>query len=92
MTIGWIVVSFFTMFVALGMAEIVSAIPTGMSIPCNLYWPTLRAAVPRNTNVNIVNSWRTILLVSDACTTKTLSFRCVDYRMVSIWSESMLGI
>jgi len=33
MTIGWIVVSFFTMFVALGMAEIVSAIPTGMPIP-----------------------------------------------------------
>ena len=28
MSIGWILVSFFTMFVALGMAEIVSAIPT----------------------------------------------------------------
>jgi amino acid transporter len=28
MSVGWIVVSFFTMFVALGMAEIVSAIPT----------------------------------------------------------------
>lgn len=28
MTIGWIVVSFFTMFVALGMAEITSAIPS----------------------------------------------------------------
>ena len=28
MSIGWIVVCFFTMFVALGMAEIVSAIPT----------------------------------------------------------------
>lgn len=28
MSVGWIVVSFFTFFVALGMAEIVSAIPT----------------------------------------------------------------
>jgi hypothetical protein len=28
MATGWIVVSFFTMFVALSMAEIVSAIPT----------------------------------------------------------------
>ena len=28
MSVGWIVVCFFTMFVALGMAEIVSAIPT----------------------------------------------------------------
>lgn len=28
MSVGWIIVSFFTMFVALGMAEIVSAIPT----------------------------------------------------------------
>ena len=28
MSVGWIVVIFFTMFVALGMAEIVSAIPT----------------------------------------------------------------
>lgn len=28
MTVGWIVVSFFTLIVALGMAEIVSAIPT----------------------------------------------------------------
>jgi amino acid transporter len=28
MTTGWIIVSFFTMFVGLSMAEIVSAIPT----------------------------------------------------------------
>jgi len=28
MTVGWIIVSFFTLIVALGMAEIVSAIPT----------------------------------------------------------------
>ena len=28
MSVGWIVVSFFTMFIALSMAEVVSAIPT----------------------------------------------------------------
>ncbi|KAL8822418.1 MAG: hypothetical protein Q9191_006845 [Dirinaria sp. TL-2023a] len=28
MSVGWIVVSFFTLFVGLGMAEIVSAVPT----------------------------------------------------------------
>ncbi len=92
MTIGWIVVSFFTMFVALGMAEIVSAIPTGMSIPWKVYRHFSRAAVLRNHNANVMGSWRSILLVSDARTAKTLSFCCMDYRMVSILIESMLVI
>ncbi|KAL8778318.1 MAG: hypothetical protein Q9194_002066 [Teloschistes cf. exilis] len=52
MSVGWIVVSFFTMFVALGMAEIVSAIPTSGG-------PYFWAAILAPPNVSAFASWVT---------------------------------
>ncbi|KAI4112085.1 MAG: hypothetical protein LQ339_000093 [Xanthoria mediterranea] len=52
MSVGWIVVSFFTMFVGLGMAEIVSAIPTSGG-------PYFWAAILAPKNIAPFASWVT---------------------------------
>lgn len=52
MSVGWIVVSFFTFSVALGMAEIVSAIPTSGG-------PYFWAAMLAPPNHSALSSWLT---------------------------------
>ncbi|KAL9003882.1 MAG: hypothetical protein Q9188_003267 [Gyalolechia gomerana] len=52
MSVGWIIVSFFTMFVGLGMAEIVSAIPTSGG-------PYFWAAILAPQHVSAFASWVT---------------------------------
>lgn len=54
MSVGWIVVSFFTMFVALGMAEIVSAIPTAGG---PYYWAALLAPPKHSAFASWVTGW-----------------------------------
>jgi amino acid transporter len=54
MSVGWIVVSFFTMFVALGMAEIVSAIPTAGG---PYYWAALLAPAKHSAFASWITGW-----------------------------------
>lgn len=54
MSVGWIVVSFFTMFVALGMAEIVSAIPTAGG---PYYWAAILAPPKHSAFASWVTGW-----------------------------------
>ena len=54
MSVGWIVVSVFTMFVALGMAEIVSAIPTAGG---PYYWSALLAPQKHSAFASWITGW-----------------------------------
>ncbi|TVY73291.1 Amino-acid permease BAT1 [Lachnellula suecica] len=54
MAVGWIVVSVFTMFVALGMAEIVSAIPTAGG---PYYWAALLAPPKHSAYASWITGW-----------------------------------
>jgi amino acid transporter len=54
MSVGWIVVSVFTMFVALGMAEIVSAIPTAGG---PYYWSALLAPAEHSAFASWITGW-----------------------------------
>ncbi|KAG9236417.1 amino acid/polyamine transporter I [Amylocarpus encephaloides] len=58
MAVGWIVVSMFTMFVALGMAEIVSAIPTAGG---PYYWAALLAPVEHSAYASWITGWFNLL-------------------------------
>lgn len=75
MSIGWIVVSFFTMFVGLGMAEITSAIPTRFVIQscCSPYFDP--------STIVYSLQWRTILLGCDSRAPAAFCVCCVDHRM-----------
>ncbi len=54
MSVGWIVVSFFTMFVAMGMAEIVSAIPTAGGPYC---WAAMLASAQHSAYASWITGW-----------------------------------
>jgi amino acid transporter len=54
MSVGWIVVSIFTMFVALGMAEIVSAIPTAGG---PYYWAAMLAPAKHSAFASWITGW-----------------------------------
>jgi len=58
MSVGWIVVSFFTMFVALGMAEIVSAIPTAGG---PYYWAAILAPPKHSAFAAWITGWFNLL-------------------------------
>jgi amino acid transporter len=58
MSVGWIVVSVFTMFVALGMAEIVSAIPTAGG---PYYWAALLAPPKHSAYASWITGWFNLL-------------------------------
>lgn len=58
MSVGWIVVSFFTMFVALGMAEIVSAIPTAGG---PYYWAAILAPAKHSAFAAWITGWFNLL-------------------------------
>jgi len=54
MSVGWIVVSFFTMTIALSMAEIVSAIPTAGG---PYYWAALLAPAKHSAFASWITGW-----------------------------------
>jgi amino acid transporter len=54
MSVGWIVVSFFTMFIALSMAEIVSAIPTAGG---PYYWAAMLAPQKHSAFASWITGW-----------------------------------
>lgn len=54
MSVGWIIVSVFTMTVALGMAEIVSAIPTAGG---PYYWAALLAPAKHSAFASWITGW-----------------------------------
>ncbi|TAQ86031.1 hypothetical protein B7494_g5643 [Chlorociboria aeruginascens] len=58
MSVGWIVVSIFTFFVALGMAEIVSAIPTAGG---PYYWAAMLAPEKRSAFASWMTGWFNLL-------------------------------
>lgn len=58
MSVGWIVVSVFTMFVALGMAEIVSAIPTAGG---PYYWAAILAPAKHSAFASWITGWFNLL-------------------------------
>ncbi|MCJ1381115.1 hypothetical protein MMC17_004224 [Xylographa soralifera] len=58
MSVGWIVVSFFTMFVGLGMAEIVSAIPTSGG---PYFWAARLAPVKHAAFASWITGWFNLL-------------------------------
>lgn len=58
MSVGWIVVSFFTMFVAISMAEIVSAIPTAGG---PYYWAALLAPSKHSAYASWITGWFNLL-------------------------------
>ena len=74
MSVGWIVVSFFTMFVALGMAEIVSAIPTAGG---PYFWSAILA--PGKTT-SAFASWITgwFNLLGQVAVTTGITFGCAN--------------
>ena len=59
MSVGWIVVSVFTMFVALGMAEIVSAVPTAGG---PYYWSAILAPEKHSAFAAWITGWYILLL------------------------------
>lgn len=71
MSVGWIVVSFFTMFVALGMAEIVSAIPTAGG---PYYWAALLAPPKHSAFASWITGWFNLL--GQVAVTTGISFGC----------------
>jgi amino acid transporter len=54
MSVGWIVVSFFTMAIALSMAEIVSAIPTAGG---PYYWAAILAPPKHSAFASWITGW-----------------------------------
>lgn len=74
MSVGWIVVSFFTFFVALGMAEIVSAIPTAGG---PYFWSAILA--PGKTT-SAFASWITgwFNLLGQVAVTTGITFGCAN--------------
>jgi amino acid transporter len=58
MSVGWIVVSFFTMFVGLGMAEIVSAIPTSGG---PYFWAAILAPPGKEGFASWITGWFNLL-------------------------------
>ncbi|KAH9208777.1 amino acid/polyamine transporter I [Leptodontidium sp. 2 PMI_412] len=71
MSVGWIVVSIFTMFVALGMAEIVSAIPTAGG---PYYWAAILAPPKGSAFASWVTGWFNLL--GQVAVTTGISFGC----------------
>ncbi|CAG8972206.1 hypothetical protein HYALB_00010985 [Hymenoscyphus albidus] len=71
MSVGWIVVSAFTMFVALGMAEIVSAIPTAGG---PYYWSALLAPANHSAFASWITGWFNLL--GQVAVTTGISFGC----------------
>lgn len=57
MSVGWIVVSFFTFIVALGMAEIVSAIPTSGG---PYFWAAMLAPPKHSAFASWITGWYVI--------------------------------
>ena len=79
MSVGWIVVSFFTMFIALSMAEVVSAIPTsGGNQPFDI--PIVAKYV--------LIFCRALLLGRNARAGATCSICQLDYRVVQPFGSS----
>ncbi len=65
MSVGWIVVSFFTMFIALGMAEIVSAIPTAGG---PYYWAALLTSPKQSAFAAWMTGWyKLFFILPDQC-------------------------
>ncbi|KAK0103846.1 hypothetical protein ONS96_004955 [Cadophora gregata f. sp. sojae] len=71
MSVGWIVVSVFTMFVALGMAEIVSAIPTAGG---PYYWAAILAPEKHSAFASWITGWFNLL--GQVAVTTGISFGC----------------
>ncbi|KAH8601733.1 amino acid/polyamine transporter I [Bisporella sp. PMI_857] len=73
MSVGWIVVSVFTMFVALGMAEIVSAIPTAGG---PYYWSAMLAPANHAAFASWITGWFNLL--GQVAVTTGISFGCAN--------------
>ncbi|RDL38936.1 Uncharacterized protein BP5553_03276 [Venustampulla echinocandica] len=71
MSVGWIIVSMFTMFVALGMAEIVSAIPTAGG---PYYWAAMLAPAKHSAFASWITGWFNLL--GQVAVTTGISFGC----------------
>ncbi|KAH8803093.1 amino acid/polyamine transporter I [Xylogone sp. PMI_703] len=71
MSVGWIVVSFFTLIVALGMAEIVSAIPTAGG---PYYWAAMLAPPKHSAFWAWITGWFNFL--GQVAVTTGISFGC----------------
>ncbi|EPE27260.1 hypothetical protein GLAREA_03175 [Glarea lozoyensis ATCC 20868] len=83
MSIGWIVVSVFTMFVALGMAEIVSAIPTAGG---PYYWSALLAPAKHSAFASWITGWFNLL--GQVAVTTGISFGCAGLISVTATVKS----
>ena len=73
MSVGWIVVSFFTMFVALGMAEIVSAIPTAGG---PYFWAAILAPGRSSAFASWITGWFNLL--GQVAVTTGITFGCAQ--------------
>lgn len=73
MSVGWIVVVFFTMFVALGMAEIVSAIPTSGG---PYFWSAILAPKAKAPLFSWITGW--FNLVGQFAVTTGITFGCAN--------------
>jgi amino acid transporter len=73
MSVGWIVVSFFTMFVGLGMAEIVSAIPSAGG---PYFWSAILAPKKHAPFASWVTGWFNLL--GQVAITTGITFGCAD--------------
>ena len=74
MSVGWIVVSFFTFFVALGMAEIVSAIPTAGG---PYFWSAILApGKTRSAFASWITGWFNLL--GQVAVTTGITFGCAQ--------------
>ncbi|RDW71618.1 hypothetical protein BP6252_08181 [Coleophoma cylindrospora] len=71
MSVGWIVVSFFTFIVALGMAEIVSAIPTSGG---PYFWSAMLAPEKHSAFASWITGWFNLL--GQVAVTTGISFGC----------------
>ena len=58
MSVGWIVVCFFTFFIALGMAEIVSAIPTSGG---PYFWAAILSPDDKSAFYSWITGWFNLL-------------------------------
>lgn len=73
MSIGWIVVSFFTLAVALGMAEIVSAIPTSGG---PYFWSAMLAPPAHSAFASWITGWFNLL--GQVAVTTGITFGCAE--------------
>lgn len=71
MSVGWIVVCFFTFFVALGMAEIVSAVPTSGG---PYFWAAILAPDDKSAFYSWITGWFNLL--GQVAVTTGISFGC----------------